>query len=79
MAGMYGVEAQEFDWDAFFTNGDVYAFVDNALVNGRCLCPEHHIGENAGIHNLPYPLHLAQRYLIAGYQFTESEKICHAG
>jgi len=76
--GMYGPDAQSFDWKAFFSHGDVYAFVDNALANGRVLCPEHHIGKDAGIHMLPYPLHLAQRYIRDGYQFTPTEVICHA-
>ena len=77
-AGMYGEDAQGFDWEAFFAAGDVYAFVDNALVNGRVLCPEHHIESDSGIHNLPYPIHLAQRYLKAGYKFSDKEVICHA-
>lgn len=77
-AGMYGPYAQSFDWKTFFSHGDVYAFVDNALVNGRVLCPDHHIGRNEGIHMLPYPLFLAQRYMKTGYEFTPSEKICHA-
>lgn len=75
--GMYGPDAKAFDWDAFHKAGDVYAFVDNALVNGRVLCPEHHIGKDAGIHTLPYPLHLAQRYLREGYQFSPTEIIHH--
>lgn len=77
-AGMYGPDAQNFDWDAFFANGDVYAFVDNALANGRVLCPDHHIGKDEGIHMIPEPLHLAQRYMKSGYQFTPTEIICHA-
>jgi len=76
--GMYGPDAQAFDWGAFYANGDVYAFVDNALVNGRVLCRDHHIAKGTGIHNLPEPLHLAQRYMKAGYQFTPTEVICHA-
>lgn len=77
-AGMYGPEAKAFDWAAFWSHGDVYAFVDNALANGRVLCFDHHIAKGTGIHNLPEPLHLAQRYMKAGYQFTPSEIICHA-
>lgn len=76
--GMYGPDAQAFDWKAFFSHGDVYAFVDNALCNGRVLCRDHHIAKGTGIHTLPEPLHLAQRYMKAGYQFTPDEVICHA-
>jgi hypothetical protein len=77
-AGMYGPDAQAFDWPAFWSHGDVYAFVDNALANGRVLCGFHHISKGTGIHMLPEPLWLAQRYMKKGYQYTPGEVICHA-
>jgi hypothetical protein len=56
---------------------DPYLFVDDQLVNGRILCKAHHTGKDEGIHDMPFPLWIAQRYLKEGYQFTPSEKICH--
>lgn len=78
-AGMYGPYAKAFDWDKFRASGDVYSFVDDATVNGIVLCRDHHIGKDAGIHWLPHPLWIAQRYMKAGYQYTPEEKICHEG
>ena len=56
---------------------DPYKFVDNMLVNGRVLCKEHHIGKDEGIHYLPYPLHVGQRYARKGYKFSNVEIIHH--
>lgn len=65
-----------FDW-AHFDPADPYAFVDDMTVNGRLLCKDHHIGRDEGIHALPYPIWLAQRYGRAGYQFSDIEIIHH--
>ena len=65
-----------FDW-ANFDESNPLAFVDDMLAQGRVLCKEHHTGKGTGIHNLPYPLFVLQRYLKAGYQFTPSEVILH--
>jgi hypothetical protein len=67
-----------FDW-ANFDPADPYKFVDDMLAQGMLLCKPHHTGEGTGIHNIPYPLWIMQRYLQAGYQFSPSEVIEHAG
>lgn len=56
---------------------DPYLFVDDMTVNGLPLCKAHHIGKDEGIHALPYPIFLAQRYGRAGYQFSAVETIHH--
>lgn len=56
---------------------DPYLFVDDMTVNGLLLCKQHHTGKDAGIHDMPFPLWIAQRYAIEGYQFTPTEVIHH--
>ncbi|CBJ38355.1 protein of unknown function [Ralstonia solanacearum CMR15] len=56
---------------------DPYLFVDDMTVNGLLLCKLHHTGKDAGIHDMPFPLWIAQRYAIEGYQFTPDEVIHH--
>lgn len=46
---------------------DPYLFVDDMTVNGLLLCKQHHTGKDAGIHAMPFPLWIAQRYAIEGY------------
>lgn len=69
----------DFDWLEFDAKGDVYLFVDDMRVNGLLLCKDHHIGKDEGIHALPYPIWLAQKYGIEGYKFSPSEVIHHDG
>ena len=71
--------AKAFDWDAFMTAApfDPYAFVDNMLVNGLLLSEPFHIGKDEGIHTLPHPLWIAQRYGLDGYKFSDVEIIHH--
>ena len=76
-AGVYGPHAQGFDWGGF-DGSDPYVFVDDMRVNGLLLCREHHTVADEGIHALPGPLWLAQRYVRAGVRFTPTETICHA-
>lgn len=76
-AGLWGEAAKSFDWADFWAKNDVYLFVDNMLVNGLILCKDHHTGADEGIHYLPHPLWVVQRYLTEGYQYTAKEKICH--
>ncbi len=66
-----------FDWDGFDPS-DPYSFVDDMLVNGMLLCKEHHTGRDEGIHAMPHPLWLAQRYAKEGYRFSAIEIIHHA-
>lgn len=65
-----------FDWDQFDPT-DPYFFVDDMRYNGVVLCKEHHIGKNQGIHMMPYPFWIIQRYAKAGYQFTDEFVIQH--
>lgn len=66
----------DFDWTNFDPT-DPYSFVDNMLHNGLLLCKAHHIGRDEGIHAMPFPIWLAQRYGKDGYKFTDSEIIHH--
>ncbi len=75
-AGAYGPHAQAFDWQSF-DQKDPYTFVDDMLHNGLLLCEEHHIGPDAGIHTVVYPLWIAQQFAKAGYRFSPTEKIIH--
>lgn len=68
----------QFDW-ANFDPKDPYTFVDDMAVNGLLLCKAHHIGKDEGIHALPWPIWLAQRYGREGYQFSAVEIIHHEG
>lgn len=69
--------AAAFDWDSFDL-ADPYTFVDNMLVNGVLLAKQFHIGKDEGIHAMPHPLWIAQRYGMDGYRFSEVEVIHHA-
>lgn len=66
-----------FGWGSF-DESDPYSFVDDMNVNGRLLCKQHHIGKDEGVHALPEPVWLAQRYGRDGYRFSEVEIIHHA-
>jgi hypothetical protein len=92
-AGVWGQYAKAFDWTTFFQGCqnivaedtgnpyckvvDPYSFVDNMLVNGLLLARVHHIGKDSGIHDLPQPIWLAQKYLAEGYKFSPTEVIHH--
>lgn len=56
---------------------DPYKFVDNMLVNGRVLCKEHHTGKDAGMHAMPFPLVLGEKYGRKGYRFTATQILHH--
>ena len=78
-AGMWGVHAQAFDWDAFLAAKpfDPYTFVDDMTVNGMLLCKREHIGKGAGIHAEPEPLFIWRRYAPDGYEITPGEHLKH--
>ena len=76
-AGLWGPYAAAFDWDSFLSQPDIYLFVDDMRVNGLLLCKNHHTVGNEGIHTLPAPIFLAQRYGKEGYKFTDKEIIHH--
>lgn len=71
--------AKAFDWDAFMNAQpfDPYSFVDNMLVNGMLLAKQFHTGKDEGIHDMPHPLWIAQRYGKEGYKFSDVEIIHH--
>lgn len=79
-AGHLGPYAEAFDWSAFLAAQpfDPYVFVDDMTVNGLLLCKDHHIGKDEGIHAMPFPLFLGQRYGKEGYKFSDIEIIHHA-
>lgn len=58
---------------------DPYVFVDDMTVNGLLLSKQFHTALDSGIHTLPYPLFIAQRYGKEGYVFSSTETIHHAG
>lgn len=75
-AGMWGTHAEAFDWSKF-DPANPYSFVDDMNVNGLLLCKAHHTGKDEGIHDMPYPLWIAQKYGKEGYQFSPTEVIHH--
>jgi hypothetical protein len=64
---------KSYDWDAFLSASpfDPYAWVDNMHLNGIPICKAHHTGQDEGIHNMDYPRWLAQRYVQAGYKYSD--------
>lgn len=74
--GIWGPHAQAFDW-ASFDPANPYTFVDDMTVNGMLLAKQFHIGKDEGIHCLPHPIWLAQRYAKEGYKFSDVEIIHH--
>ncbi len=56
---------------------DPYLFVDDMRYNGLLLCADHHIHKDEGIHDLPFPIWIAQRYGKEGYKFSDVEIIHH--
>lgn len=78
-AGVWGPIAQSFDWDGFLAAQpfDPYRFVDDMTVNGMLVCRNHHTAKNTGIHTLPFPLWVAQKYAKDGYKFSDIETIHH--
>jgi len=67
---------QAFDWPNF-DPARWETFVDDMLVNGVLLCKDHHTAADDGIHTVPGPIWLAQRYAKAGVRFNAREVIHH--
>lgn len=65
-----------FGWGSF-DESNPYTFVDDMNVNGLLLCKNHHIIKDEGVHALPHPVWIAQRYGKEGYQFSSVEIIHH--
>ncbi|MCM2544245.1 hypothetical protein ACVCH0_20560 [Burkholderia glumae] len=47
-------------------------------VNGLLLCKVRHVGKDEGIHPLPLPTWIAERYACEGYRFCDAEINHHA-
>ena len=65
-----------FDWHNF-DPAKPGEFVDNMVAQGLILCKEHHTHPETGIHTLPWPIFVMQRYLKDGYKFNDLEVIHH--
>lgn len=65
-----------FAWETFDESNPL-DFVDDMLAQGLLLCKEHHTHPETGIHTLPWPLFIMQRYLKTGYKFNNLESIVH--
>lgn len=74
-AGRWGVYCQAFHWEGFEPSSNPYQFVDDMSVNGLLLCEKHHIGKDEGIHTLPHPLWIFQKYAAEGYKMSDIEII----
>ena len=57
---------QAFDWTEVAKHPDI--FVDSPY-NMIVLCKEHHISGNKGIHHVPFPNWILQKYPANGFQF----------
>jgi len=55
-----------FDWTEVAKHPDI--FVDSPY-NMIVLCKEHHISGNKGIHHVPFPDWILQKYPVKGFQF----------
>lgn len=74
-SGYWGERIKSFDWSNF-THWE--QFVDDMTVNGMLLCKAHHIGKDEGLHAMPFPLWIAQKYAKEGYRFSDVEIIHYA-
>ena len=69
-------ENKNWDWDTFLADLATdpmrcYDYVDNMHLNGMPLCKPHHTGVDEGRHNMDDPRWIAQRYLKAGYKYSD--------
>ena len=60
----------KFDWNEVENNPDI--FVDS-VYNMIVLCKEHHISGRKGIHHVPFPNWILQKYPKNGFKFLEDE------
>jgi hypothetical protein len=66
----------DFNWGGF-DQTKPEGFVDDMVAQGVLLCKIHHTAPDTGIHTLPFPLWIIQRYLPDGVKFTPTEVIHH--
>ena len=57
--------ADGFDWNKVAANPDI--FVDSPH-NMIVLCKEHHTSGGKGIHHVPFPEWIAQKFVVRGYE-----------
>jgi hypothetical protein len=60
-----------FDWSTFEKQED---FVDSEY-NTMMLCEKHHRRKNHGIHNLPYPIWIMQKYKRDDFDMDASDGV----
>lgn len=65
-----------FSWRSFDPN-QPETFIDDMSAQGVLLCKPHHTGVDTGIHTLPFPIWVAQKYLADGSRFNPDEVITH--
>lgn len=70
------IDFPDFNWKDF-DPGTPMTFIDDMTAQGLLLCKKHHTDKDEGIHNLPFPLWYAQRYLKDGWKFSDLEIIHH--
>jgi hypothetical protein len=61
----------EFHWETFKKPED---FIDSPY-NSMVLCEKHHRGTNTGIHAMPYPLWIMQRYVREDFDLDASDGV----
>ena len=63
-----GESLNQFDWTEVSTNSDL--FVDSRY-NMIVLCKEHHTSGSKGIHHVPFPDWILDKWAKSGYQFLK--------
>ena len=61
-----GLNINHFDWNEVSKNPDL--FVDSSH-NMIVLCKKHHTSSGKGIHHVPYPDWILQKFAISGFEF----------
>ena len=64
----------DFDWGTFEKPED---FIDSAF-NAMVLCRKHHREKNHGIHEMPYPLWIIQKYVKMDFDLDASDGLFDA-
>jgi len=67
-----GESLDQFDWTEVQTNSDL--FVDSRY-NMIVLCKEHHTSGRKGIHHVPFPDWILDKWAKPGYQFLHNIKV----
>lgn len=63
----------DFDWKSFDPK-DPFTFVDSQWNANVILCNAHHTGKNSGIHKLPHPIFIIQKYLKDDFVLVNTEQ-----